>query len=227
MFKFIQDPTVTPKELAFCYKELQLKEKKLIIEKKSFYEKLLSLQHNAQTGVVSKAGKAGDKKRVIEELKVKIKNTILEIEVIVDEMEEMMARMAFLIPKFAQKRIDEIKKYESHTNAKNREKLFRKFLSTVAKAAILKQNINGKQGKNYNFEFKFGNLREEDKKFFLQEIEKIRDETMDNRELAGEDIPKLNDEKIELEKIIKGNPFTQVNKLLKEVGANLKNCGQG
>ena len=67
MFKFIQDPKLTPKELAFCYKELQNKEEKLINEKKLLYEQMLSLQGDIRAGKVPKPDTDSTIKKQIDE----------------------------------------------------------------------------------------------------------------------------------------------------------------
>ena len=221
MFKFIQDPTVTPKELAFCYKELQAKEEKLLNEKKLFHEQLLSLQHDVQSGDVSETGAGVDIKKLIEEIHSKIKNIIVEHEAIADDMEEIKIRLATLIPEAAKKRLNEIRELESHSFAKKKGKLFREFLSTVAGAVVIKQNIDHREDSNYNFEFRFNKLSDKDKKFFINEIKRIRNDVVGKSEFIKEGSHELNDEKIELEKAIKGEPFMSVNKLLKEVGAKV------
>ena len=224
MFKFIQDPTVTPKELAFCYKELQAKEEKLVNEKDVLYKEFLSLQRYVQTGAVSETATGHDIKNVIEEKKSRIKNIIIEREAILFDMEKIRNRMAQLIPKVAKKRLDEIKESESHAFTKKRRKIFRAFLSSVARAVVIKQDIDGRQGENFNFEFKFNSLGDRDKKFFIKEIKRIRDEQGSNGELIA-DSSESDDEKIELEKAMKEGPFAQVDKLLKEVGAKVMNRG--
>ncbi len=222
MFNIIQDPTVTPKQLAFYYKELQAKEEKLITEKKLFHEQLLSLQRDVQAGKISEPESDSNIKKQIEEKKSRIKNIIIECEAILVDMEEIRTRMAQLIPQAAKKRLDEIREAESHSFTKKKRKIFRTFLSAVARAVVIKQDIDGREGSNYNFEFKFNSLGERDKKFFINEIKRIRDEALDDGE-SGEGSPDLNDEIKELEKAIKERPFVQVDKLLKEVGAKVQN----
>jgi hypothetical protein len=222
MFNIIQDPTVTPKELAFCYRELQTKEEKLITEKKLFHEQLLSLQRNVREGEISEPESDSNIKKQIEQKKSRIKNIIIECEAILVDMEQIRTRMAHLIPQAAKKRLDEIREAESHSFTKKKRKIFRTFLLSVARAVVIKQDIDGRQGSNYNFEFKFNSLGDRDKKFFINEIKRIRDEAVDNGEIiAGAN--ELDDEKIELEKAVKEGPFTQVDKLLKEVGAKVRN----
>ena len=69
-------------------------------------------------------------------------------------MEEIRTRMAQLIPQAAKKRLDEIREAESHSFTKKKRKLFRTFLSAVARAVVIKQDIDGREGSNYNFEFR-------------------------------------------------------------------------
>jgi len=222
MFEFIQDSTVTPKQLAFCYKELQAKEEKLVNEKDLLYKEFLSLQRDLQAREVSETGKGSDIKKVIEEKKSSIKNIIIEREALISDMAQIRTRMAQLIPKAAKKRLDEIRDAESHSFTKKKRKIFRTFLLSVARTVVIKQDIDGRQGENYNFEFKFNSLGDRDKKFFINEIKRIRDEVVDNGE-SGEGSPDLNDEIKELEKAMKERPFVQVDKLLKEVGAKVRN----
>jgi len=220
MFKFIQDLTMTPKELAFCYKELQAKEEKLVHEKALLYKEFLSLQSDVQAGGGAEIGADLDIKKVVEEKKSRIQNIIIEREAIVNDMEEIRIRMAQLIPKAAQKRLDEIREAESHSFTKKKRKIFRTFLLSVARAVVIKQDIEGGQSENYNFEFKFNSLGDRDKKFFINEIKRIRDEQVGNGELIAE-AAELDDEKIKLEKAMKEGAFTQVDKLLKEVGVKV------
>lgn len=221
MFNIIQDPTVTPKQLAFCFKELQAKVEKLVNEKNLLYEQFLSLQRDVRAGKISGPESDRDIKKQIEEKKSRIKNIIIECEAILVDMEEIRNRMAALIPEIAKKRLDEIREAESHSFTKKKRKMFRKFLSAVARVVVIKQDIDGREGSNYNFEFKFNSLGDRDKKFFINETKRIRDERVSNGEsTAG--APELNDEITELEKAIKEVPFAQVDKLLNEVGAKVR-----
>ena len=58
-------------------------------------------------------------------------------------MAQIRTRMAQLIPKAAKKRLDEIRETESHSFTQKKRKIFRTFLLSVARAVVIKQDIDG------------------------------------------------------------------------------------